>query len=214
MKEGARVSTKTLPRRPVGRRRGGARTALTTADLVVLGLLAERPMHGYELVREYERQEVRDWAAVSRPHVYYALQKLAALALLVPAGDAATAGRRRVVFTLSAAGQNALAEGLARPSWATGRCPEPFTTWLGLSIHARPGDVGRVLAERRSYLQGEWEKEQATLAAIRQDVGARVQVAAWMVVLRLRQLRVELDWLDEWQVAGPLPRARGAEPAS
>lgn len=40
------------------------------ADLVVLSLLAERAMHGYELLKEYERQEVADWAPVSRPHVY------------------------------------------------------------------------------------------------------------------------------------------------
>ena len=211
MKKIAEPSTKTLPRRAVGRRQG-RKAALTTADLVVLGLLAERPMHGYELVQEYERQEVRDWAAVSRPHVYYALQKLAALALLVPAGNSATRGRRRIVFTLSEAGQKALADGLADPSWATGRHPEPFTTWLGLSIHARSEDVGQVLAARRSYLQGEWEKEQATLSAIRADVGARVQIAARMVELRLRQLRVELDWLDEWQTRAPRPASDGVTP--
>jgi DNA-binding PadR family transcriptional regulator len=34
---------------------------------VVLSLLAERAMHGYELLKEYERQEVADWAPVSRP---------------------------------------------------------------------------------------------------------------------------------------------------
>ncbi len=208
MKKSAQPSTKTLPTRTAGRRRG-RKAALTTADLVVLGLLAERPMHGYELVQEYERQEVRDWAAVSRPHVYYALQKLAALALLVPVGGSAVGGRRRLVFTLSEAGQKALADGLAGSSWATGRHPEPFTTWLGLSIHARPEDVGRVLAERRVYLQGEWEKEQATLLAIRADVGARVQIAARMVELRLRQLRVELDWLDEWRVRGPRSASDG-----
>ena len=209
MKKSAQPSTKTLPPRAVGRR-PGRKAALTTADLVVLGLLAERPMHGYELVREYERQEVKDWAAVSRPARVLRLAEAGGSRLAGASGR--FIGRRQAthrVHLVRRAGQKVLADGLAGSSWAVGRHPEPFTTWLGLSIHARPEDVSRVLAERRVYLQGDWEKEQATLLAIRADVGARVQIAARMVELRLRQLRVELDWLDEWQASAPRPASDG-----
>ena len=60
--------------------------ALTLPDLVVLCLLAERPMHGYELNQELERREVRDWAGISRPQVYYSLKKLARSGHLSRAG--------------------------------------------------------------------------------------------------------------------------------
>ena len=67
--------------RNAGRRRLTARAskrlALTTPDLVLLSLLAERPMHGYEANLELERREIRDWAGISRPQVYYSLEKLA-----------------------------------------------------------------------------------------------------------------------------------------
>ena len=53
------------------------RPVLTIPDLVVLGLLSEGPMHGYEIVAELERREVKDWAGISRPQVYYSLDKLA-----------------------------------------------------------------------------------------------------------------------------------------
>ena len=53
---------------------------LTTPDLVLLSLLAERPMHGYEANALLEFRKVRDWAGVSRPQVYYSLDKLARLA--------------------------------------------------------------------------------------------------------------------------------------
>ena len=56
-----------------GRRRGHA-DGLTTADLVVLSLLAERNMHGYDLLAEYSRQEVADWASISKAQLYYALK--------------------------------------------------------------------------------------------------------------------------------------------
>ena len=57
---------------------------LTTADLVLLSLLAEKPMHGYQANAELERREIRDWAAISRPQVYYSMEKLARLGLLRP----------------------------------------------------------------------------------------------------------------------------------
>jgi DNA-binding PadR family transcriptional regulator len=50
---------------------------LTTPDLVLLSLLAERPMHGYQANLELERRQVHDWAGISRPQVYYSLEKLA-----------------------------------------------------------------------------------------------------------------------------------------
>ena len=61
--------------------------ALTVPDLVVLSLLAERPMHGYEVVAELDRRQIADWANVSRPQVYYSLDKLLRLGLLLPGTD-------------------------------------------------------------------------------------------------------------------------------
>jgi DNA-binding PadR family transcriptional regulator len=49
---------------------------------VILSLLAERPMHGYQVNLELERRCVRDWAAISRPQIYYSLEKLAKAGLI------------------------------------------------------------------------------------------------------------------------------------
>ncbi len=57
---------------------------LTTPDLVVLSLLSEQPMHGYQVNQTLEYREVRDWAGISRPQVYYSLRKLERLALIAP----------------------------------------------------------------------------------------------------------------------------------
>src|SRR5438874_10835239 len=59
------------------RTRARKKEALTTPELVLLSLLAERPMHGYQANAELERREIRDWAAISRRQVYYSLEKLA-----------------------------------------------------------------------------------------------------------------------------------------
>ncbi|WP_375452085.1 PadR family transcriptional regulator [uncultured Devosia sp.] len=168
---------------------------MTAADLVVLSLLSERAMHGYELLREYERQEVRDWASVSRAHVYYAIQKLSALAL-IDAGE--RGGRAKTVYSVGANGAAALADALGRASWATSRIPDPFATWLALSIHARHDDVVRIVQQRHAFLVSELTREQMTLLEINADQGARIVVAQSMVTLTIRQLELEIAWLEEF----------------
>src|SRR5215468_4140650 len=87
--------------------------ALTVPDLVVLSLLAERPMHGYEVVAELERRQVHDWANVSRPQVYYSLEKLQRLGLLrLAADEEPAAGPERRVLTTTPAGRARLADAL------------------------------------------------------------------------------------------------------
>ncbi len=183
----------------VGRKKGHAASKPTTADLIVLSLLSERPMHGYELVKEYERQDVADWASVSRPHVYYALKKLAKLNLIALEAKTSGGARPVAVFAVTVEGATRLADALADDHWARGRPPSPFTTWLGLSIHARAPDAKRVLARRRSFLSAEIAKERRTLAAIAADSGERVAVASAMVVLAIAQFEVELSWLESFE---------------
>jgi DNA-binding PadR family transcriptional regulator len=70
---------------------------LTTPDLFLLSLLAERPMHGYQVNVLLEFRKVRDWAGVSRAQVYYSLDKLARLGLIRSAeaeGDAGGPGEQ------------------------------------------------------------------------------------------------------------------------
>src|SRR5258708_13707058 len=74
---------------------------LTTPDLVLLSLLAERPMHGYEANLELERRCIRDWAAISRPQVYYSLEKLAAAGFIreTQSGESASRPERAPFVT-------------------------------------------------------------------------------------------------------------------
>ncbi len=171
---------------------------ITTPDLVVLSLLAERPMHGYELNQELERREVRDWAGISRPQVYYSLNKLHRRRLIKSLlGKKSPGGPKREVYELIPAGQAQLEDALEKPEWATQRVPPPFLTWVALSIHARPGVASKQLEQRREFLRKEIAREKATLQAIRRDSGPMVRVAEWMVGLTIRQMEVELEWL-EW----------------
>jgi len=188
-------------------------TALTLPDLVVLSLLAERPMHGYELNRELDRREARDWAGISRPQVYYSLKKLAECGHLARAGRSRErTGPERLVWRVSAAGRRALTQALAREEWAEQRPPPPFLTWLALSVFAEPADRLRIIRRRRQFLVEELARERATLTAILADTGPMVAAAALMVRLLLRQWEVEVEWLGEVEhvLAGAERSAAGA----
>src|SRR3974377_16199 len=96
-----------------------SREKLTTPDLVLLSLLAERPMHGYQANALLEFRKVRDWVGVSRPQVYYSLDKLAQLGLIRSAGAGGEAGGpERSVFETTPRGRAALADALERDDWA------------------------------------------------------------------------------------------------
>ena len=170
---------------------------LTLPDLVVLSLLRERPMHGYELNQELERREARDWAGISRPQVYYSLKKLAASGHLNRAEGESLAGPERQVFRLSAAGRRALSAALAREEWAIQRPAPPFLTWLILSSNAQPEDRLRLIRRRREYLEEQLARERKTLGEILADTGVMVVAAAHVVRLVIRQWEVELEWLAE-----------------
>jgi DNA-binding PadR family transcriptional regulator len=183
---------------------------LTTPDLVLLSLLAERPMHGYQANAELERREVRDWAGISRPQVYYSLEKMAQRGLVRASETMApAAGPERSVFQSTAKGRAALADALEREEWAKHRERPPFLTWIALSWQARPGVFRQQIRRRRKFLENELSREEATLRSIRQEVGHRFHEAVWMVSLIIEQFRGELRWLRKLE--RELPRRARAK---
>lgn len=187
--------TQSLPERPRKTARRKRRVALTTPDLVLLSLLAERPMHGYQANLELERREIRDWAQISRPLVYYSLEKLAREGLLRSLEtEAAAGGPERTTFETTENGRTALADALEREEWTTQRDHPAFLTWLALSWQARPGVFRKQLKARRRFLLKELEREKKTMLSIRAEVGHRFHEAVWMVGLMMDQLRTEIRW--------------------
>ena len=199
--------------KPAAKLRETKKTSLTVPDLVLLSLLAEQPMHGYQANMELERRQVQDWAGVSRPQVYYSLEKLARLGLIKEAGDHEPAlGPERRIFSTTAKGRAALATSLEREDWTNQRDHPPFLTWMALSWQASPGTVLKQLQRCEKFLQRELDRELATLRAVEKEVGHGFHEAVWMIKLVIEQFRTELSWLRE--VMNELPhRAPAANPA-
>jgi DNA-binding PadR family transcriptional regulator len=171
---------------------------LTIPDLVVLALLYEKPMHGYELNQELLRREVSDWARVSRAQVYYSLRKLHGVRLVTAAEDQdPSAGPERTVFRLEQRGMVSFAEALDSAEWATQRPPHPFLTWLALSVHLPISSVLKGLRIRRAYVRKQLDREIATLAAFGTSDDPMAAIGRSLVSLGIAHFQTELEWLDE-----------------
>jgi DNA-binding PadR family transcriptional regulator len=176
--------------------RKAKRAAPTTPDLVILSLLAERGMYGYQVNLELERRCVREWAGISRPQIYYSLEKLAATGL-IRTGDSEepSAGPERRVFETTAKGRHALSDALEREQWTTQRDRPAFLTWVALSWQARGGVFQKQVARREKFLESELAREEETLQSILEEVGHPYHEAVWMVTLMIEQFKTELQWL-------------------
>ena len=175
---------------------------LTTPDLVLLSLLAERPMHGYQANTLLESRKVREWAGVSRPQVYYSLDKLARLGLIRSAEtEDDGSGPERQVFGTTPQGRVALADALERDDWTHQKERPVFLTW-------RPGVFPKQIVQRQKFLESELARTQEVLLAVRKEVGHRFHEAVWMLSLNIDQLRTELRWLKK--VAREFPRRSSA----
>jgi DNA-binding PadR family transcriptional regulator len=171
---------------------------VTLADLVVLSMLAERPMHGYGLWAELERRQVEKWASISKPQVYYSLRKLAERRHIVAIDEDRSLGPERRVYEPGEDGRRLLTDSLARARWATQRPPDPFLTWMVLAWQARPRDVNAQFARRRKFVEQQLDQDRTALEAVIAETSPSSD-AAMVVRLSIRRFEIELAWLGEVQ---------------
>lgn len=117
---------------------------LTDSELTVLGLLVERPRHGYDLERVIDERGMRAWTALGFSSIYYVLDKLAKRGLIEAAGPRSSA-KSRVTFRPTASGREVCASATrealstltpARPRVliAMANSPDPPDAVAGLTL--------------------------------------------------------------------------------
>lgn len=141
------------------------------ATLAVLGLLAERPRHTYEIQRELHQRR-KDFAAAKPRALYHAVDRLAA-AELIELAETLREGRRpeRVVYRATDAGrkelQHWLFDLLAQPL----REPSAFTAAVSMIAYLPDRDALRALSQRVAALEGMIASTQAVLLSLTEQFG-------------------------------------------
>ncbi len=174
--------------------------SLTPCDLVVLATAAAKPRHGYDLWKQLEAADVKDWAPVSKPQVYYSLKKLQALSLIAETQTSGKpAGPKKEVFAVTRSGRAALKKNLGAPYWAESREPPPFLTWAALSLALPVKDKLAQVARRRAFLHRELKRERATLKELKSYDAETALLAQSLVGLVIEMFKTELIWLDKFE---------------
>ncbi|MDH4223404.1 MAG: PadR family transcriptional regulator [candidate division Zixibacteria bacterium] len=79
-------------------------------ELVVLGLLSEKPMYGYQLYQEIEKREMEHWAQVNLASIYNTLNRLQKDKLIQGKGEKPGRMPERKVYHLTPRGGKKLEE--------------------------------------------------------------------------------------------------------
>jgi DNA-binding PadR family transcriptional regulator len=175
--------------------------------LLVLGLLQQRPMHGYELKRKAHESRIESWSGVLAGSIYHALKTLERQRLIAAAREPKPVTRPRVVYSITASGRRELKQLVKQALEAPVR---GFPTDLyGALLHLEavtPREKNEAISRQITSLQAQI----ADWSSARRDVSGQLGRAAEAALLfdnALRHMRMNLGLLKQLQ--GPL-RARKA----
>jgi len=96
---------------------------MTKNDLVVLGLLREQPMYGYQIKQQVEERHLNHWAHVSLASIYNTLNRLEQKGLITARQEKVGKMPERTVYRLTPKGEKGLAR-LVEKALTSGRIPE------------------------------------------------------------------------------------------
>lgn len=177
---------------------------LTMSDIVLLRLLSERPMHGHQAAIELERQQLSIWTGISRPQVYWSLNKLLKLKLIRPIKKGVErSGRQRRVFAVTRKSKAAINKAFRRGYWSTQNLRPPFLEWMLLaSTQVSPDLLADQITRRRKFLEHELSEQRKILTILNEQ---NSQQEALIVGLHAEQMQLELHWLEN------LPHVRDSQ---
>jgi DNA-binding PadR family transcriptional regulator len=169
------------------------------SENLLLGLLAEQPMHGYELARLVRTDEaLRSIWHLKRSEVYFLLGKLLAQGHIIevtdseqgPTAQKDQAGRPpRVLYTVTPGGLEALIEWLMTPERSPRDLRVAFLVKLYLASR-RDSTMALELVERQRQVLTQWQDRLQPVSTANSFVGV-------VHKLRLAQVVAAISALDD-----------------
>lgn len=174
------------------------------AEFIVLALLDERPMHGYELA-QLVRSDValRAIWRIELSEVYFLLRKLLKQGFIVEHAEEQGAGPRRVLYAPTPAGQAALKTWLATPEGYPRNLRTALLARIYLALRRNPV-LAVQLVDAQKELLADWLRRQ-------EDRRETDEVVALIHRFRAAQVRAAMVALDE---LGGLAKARASAAVS
>lgn len=127
---------------------------MNVTNLIVLGFLRQRPMHGYEIQQLIQQSRMDDWANLLSGSIYYALNKMEQDGWIRAEAEVRTGNRLRKIYAITEEGESQFRE-LVRESLTLSPHSVKSDLALGLAwIDAIPReDAVRLLEQNLKQLE-------------------------------------------------------------
>jgi DNA-binding PadR family transcriptional regulator len=186
---------------------------------VLLGLLAQRPRHGYDLHSAFEALAGGQQLWALKPaQVYTTLRRLEEGGLITPEAIAQDGGPEKRIYALTSAGKHELREWLQHPVQQQHERDEFFLKFM-VSLGTTITDPYVVIQAQRTGLY----RELHTLVRERSALNVGVALATVLLIDRaIMHMEADIRWLDMLEarldeirkqgLPNPLPKPRGRPP--
>lgn len=169
---------------------------LTPAELTLLGLLVERPRHGYQLEEVIAERGIREWTEIGFSSIYYLIGKLRDRGLVAEVdGSAHRQAKARKVFAATPAGSAACADAAAAAIADLVPVFPPVLVGIANQPVIAPARLRAALADRAAALA---ERIATVRAAADAHRGAPPFVRA-LFDYSLSLLTAEQTWLTDYR---------------
>jgi DNA-binding PadR family transcriptional regulator len=177
-------------------------------ELAVLGLLKERPMHGYELRKQLVQRLGFFWT-VSFGSLYPTLRKMEKRGAVEKVRPGDPALRRKQVYRITERGEREFLE-LLEEGTSSAWEDDKFPLRLTFFRYLRPETRIRLLERRRDYLEDKLEEGRRHLARVKRGRGDTYTLSLMRHGVEVTER--DIAWLDELIAAEKTPPSEVAAP--
>ena len=149
----------------------------TKIDLLLLGLLLDRPMHGYELYQQIQTEDIDGWFNVSMAGIYYSLGKLRDQVLVSESRQRGGRSARKSIYRLTEEGRAAFFAAMEAQAVSQERVYLDYDVVIYLLNKLPLQRAISLLEEHQAFLAEQAQDVEATLAREQQRNGAPKGVA-------------------------------------
>jgi DNA-binding PadR family transcriptional regulator len=170
----------------------------TDAELVVLSLIAEQPLHGYQIEQLISDRNMRAWTDLSTSSIYYLISKLEEKGWIEPTPSAAPSrqGPPRKVYRITREGERAWKEATLN---ALSRPRITYTNFL-MGLHnlgkIPPSEAHRAVQQYKEWLEGDLERQRQELENLHELGAVRFPVDV-LFEYGFSVGQAELDFLED-----------------
>ena len=167
----------------------------TKIDLLLLGLLLDRPMHGYELYRQIQAEQIDAWFNVSMAGVYYSLGKLRDQGLVAESRQRGGRSTRKSIYRLTEDGRYAFFSSMESQALAREKVFLDYDLVIYLLNRLPLQRATDLLEKRQAFLAEELCGIQNTLDTELDSNGSSLRLA--VLDHQARYLEMERAWLAD-----------------